>query len=443
MSAKSAVSARSTCAEVPRSLTHNISWSFLGLAGYAAAQWGMLVVLAQLTSPEVVGQFTLSLAITGPLMLFAGLDLRLVQAADANRRFAFSDYFSLRLISAIVTLLAIAVTCFLLGVDSSVLSIIILMGLLKAIELQSDVFHGLFQQRERMDLMARSTLGRGVLSLALFALAIALTRSLALGVSALAVSGMTMLLCYDVPNAPRFLPGGLSELFRANVSPRHLVLLFGAALPAGLRALLLSLESALPQFFLQYFHGEVAVGKYAALAYSLVVVLTFTRSMNQPAVPRLAMLFAQGNSTAFYALLRRLCFLGAIVGVSGLAAVAIAGKSFLAIAYGSSYADQFPVLVILTAACAIRVLSLPVAAGLAAANSFAMTLYIQIIAIVLLTAASVALVPAYGLHGAAYAMVLVSVAMLFVHVMAAGGVFHRAFRPVEDVNANSLFRPAA
>ena len=48
----------------PLTLRRNFSWTFAGNAVYAACQWGMLVVLAKLGSPEMIGQFTLGLAVS-------------------------------------------------------------------------------------------------------------------------------------------------------------------------------------------------------------------------------------------------------------------------------------------------------------------------------------------------------------------------------------------
>src|SRR5262245_17210531 len=53
----------------PLSLRRNFSWSFAGNAVYAGCQWGMLMVMAKLGSPEVVGQFALGLAVTGPITM--------------------------------------------------------------------------------------------------------------------------------------------------------------------------------------------------------------------------------------------------------------------------------------------------------------------------------------------------------------------------------------
>jgi hypothetical protein len=49
------------------SLRRNFAWTVLGNVTYAACQWGMLVALAKLGSPEMVGQFALGLAIGAPV----------------------------------------------------------------------------------------------------------------------------------------------------------------------------------------------------------------------------------------------------------------------------------------------------------------------------------------------------------------------------------------
>ena len=89
-----------------RSLRANFSWTFVGNVIYAACQWAMLVVLAKLGSPEIVGQFALGLAITAPVIMLTNLQLRAVQATDAKRAYSFGDYLGLRLAVTPLALLA-------------------------------------------------------------------------------------------------------------------------------------------------------------------------------------------------------------------------------------------------------------------------------------------------------------------------------------------------
>ncbi|UCC65154.1 MAG: oligosaccharide flippase family protein, partial [Anaerolineae bacterium] len=143
---------------VALSLRANFSWTLVGNVVYAACQWGMLVVLAKLGSPEMVGQFALGLAITVPIMAFATLKTRLVQATDAKGEYQFGDYFGLRLITTAMALLVVAGVVLVSGYRRETALVILALGIAKAFESISDVFYGLLQQRERMDRVAKSLL---------------------------------------------------------------------------------------------------------------------------------------------------------------------------------------------------------------------------------------------------------------------------------------------
>src|ERR1022692_5216340 len=94
--------AKSISCPAPRPLRVNFTWTLMGNVVYAGTQWGILVLLARLGNPEAVGQFSLGLAIAAPIMLFASLSLRAVQATDACLQFQFRDYAGLRILMTII-----------------------------------------------------------------------------------------------------------------------------------------------------------------------------------------------------------------------------------------------------------------------------------------------------------------------------------------------------
>lgn len=158
-----------------RSLRRNVVWTLTGDATYAACQWGILIVIAKLGNAEMVGRFALGLAITAPVILFSNLALRPIQATDAKREYVFADYFGLRLITTVLSLVVIAGIVLIAGYRRETGLVILAVGAAKAVEAISDVFYGLLQQHERMDYIARSQLLKGPMSLAAMALAIHMT----------------------------------------------------------------------------------------------------------------------------------------------------------------------------------------------------------------------------------------------------------------------------
>src|ERR1039458_5224737 len=183
--------------EPTRSLRLNFSWTLLGNVVYVGTQWGILVLLARLGNPEAVGQFSLGLAITAPVMIFASLSLRVVQATDARIQFQFQDYVGLRILMTIIAAFVI------FGVSGSLYRgetalTIGAFALSKGIESFSDVVYGLWQQQERMDLIAQSLMLRGALALIAPAVCFAVFHSVWIAVCGMAVAWAGVFTAFDV-----------------------------------------------------------------------------------------------------------------------------------------------------------------------------------------------------------------------------------------------------
>lgn len=125
---------------------------------YGVSQFGMLVLIAKLGTAEKVGQFALGLAIATPIIMFTNMHLREVQATDATGAFAFTDYLRLRLVGVSVAVVTVAVFAFGGSHALDTAPAILWVGVGRATDAVGDVYHGLLQQHERMDRIAKSGL---------------------------------------------------------------------------------------------------------------------------------------------------------------------------------------------------------------------------------------------------------------------------------------------
>ena len=74
---------------------------------HAATEWASIAVLAKLSAVGIVGQFTLALAVSAPVVGLANLGLRQAEATDVREEYRFGDYFGLRLLCGFLALLVI------------------------------------------------------------------------------------------------------------------------------------------------------------------------------------------------------------------------------------------------------------------------------------------------------------------------------------------------
>ena len=403
----------------PPTLRHNLSWTVVGNVFYAGTQWAMLMMIAKLGTPQMLGKFALGLAITGPVLMLTNLQLRAVQATDAKSQYQFGDYLALRLIGTTLALVVVLAIVYFANFQRETALIILAVALAKAFESVSDVFYGLFLQRERMDRMAKSMIGKGLLSLAALSLGIYLTGDLIWGVLGLGLVWALVLLSYDLRNGAQVLKtsplvslgltpkeANLASKLRPYWSLKTLAKLAWLALPLGLVMGLLTFNANIPRYFVEHYLGERELGIYAAMAYVTVAGATVVNALGQSTSPRLAKYYAEHNRTQFCTLLLKLAGIGTLLGVAGVLMAMVAGREILSLIYGPEYAGRAGIFIWLMVAAGIEYVASLMGYGITAARYFVVQVPLFVLAGCVSAMACLWLVPAAGLQGAALAVVL-------------------------------------
>jgi O-antigen/teichoic acid export membrane protein len=383
------------------SLRSNFAWTLAGTVVYAGCQWGMIVVLARLGDPSMVGALNLGLAVTAPVFMFANLNLRGVQATDARREFEFSDYLGLRLLTIATAILVVAGIVLISGYSPTIVGVVLLVALAKGFESLSDVFYGLSQRHERMDRIAVSLVARGVLSLGVLAVAVLLTRSILWGTAGLAAAWALVLAFYDIPGAQHL----VTDALRPRWNRATLTRLVSMTLPLGLAMFLISLNTNIPRYFIEGNFGLHDLGIYSALFTLTMVGSTIELAMGHAAHPRLAAHFAAGEQTAFRSLLFKQLAVASVLALGGVLGAFLIGRPFLGLVYGSEYAEHASLLPWILLGTGIGYVASQLNFGMTAARSFFIQAPLFVAVITVTFTACALLVPTYGLTGAALAIV--------------------------------------
>lgn len=321
------------------SLLANFSWVLGGRVVYVASQWAMLVVLARLGTPEIVGQFGLALALTAPAFMLAQLGLRDLYTTERDAA-SFPVYLTLRLLSlggALCWVVALALS----GYSAAVAAVIVLVGAAKAVESVSDVLFAPIQREERLEYMGRSFVIRGVLTVAAMAAAMYLLRSLVAAAAVMLACWTLVLLFYDLPNARKVIaaPGA----FRVRWDARALRALGWTALPLGGVALVGSLQTNTGRYLLELFSDRASLGYFTAVGATVASTDIIIIAMTRTALSRLGAVY-RTDVRAFRRELWRLAAIGVMVGLAGLAGGALLGRTLLTLAYGPEYGNAVGIL---------------------------------------------------------------------------------------------------
>jgi O-antigen/teichoic acid export membrane protein len=389
-------------------LVANAGWASLGTGSLALAQWGMVVLIAKKETPEQLGDFIFALAVATPVMLFANLQLRAVQATDAAGRFSFATYARLRLLTTAAAVGVIMAGSLALARATTWAGMLALVTLMKGVEALSDITYGRLQHADNLRAIGRSQLLRAVLSIGSLGLVFALGGRARTALALTAGAWLCVFALHDVRHA------GLGRLTAASIlfSDADLAPLFRLSFPLGLSIMLSMLTIHVPRYFVAGFRGPRELGIYGALSYFVIAGNLVAASIGEAISPRLSRLYDSGEGPEF---MRTVVRAAAIVGLLGifLAIGAWAASGWLlALLYRPEYEAFGFAFSLLMAAAAVGYVACIFGYAATAAQQFRAqaTLGAVLAGSVLLFGSL--LIPALGLTGAALTQAAVACVQL-------------------------------
>jgi len=385
------------------SLKKNFSWNFVGSMIYSATQWGLIIVFTRLGSVEMVGMYSLALAITAPIMMLTNIQLRTVQASSTRFDYKYSDFLSVRVITNILFILILLIMLFLSSYNKYTMIVIMLIGISKFIESFSDVSFGFFQQQERMDYIARSQILKGLLGLIVVTILILITKSLIISLFGLILSWLFVFLLYDLQNVSKF-----KEHNRPRFDIKNIKAIIILALPLGIIEMITSLNSNLPKILVDKYLGKESLGYFASIFYLVLIGSKFVNSIAQAALPRLAKLNGEGKISLFKKTLSKLVLISFLVGIMAIVVSFLFGDVLLVTIYGSEFTNYKFLLVLIMIYGMFDYVSRSLMIGLNSLRAFKIQPFLGAFWLFILFVLSIYFIPRYGLFGVGYSLITYS-----------------------------------
>ncbi len=407
------------------SLRRGFAWTLAGNVLFAGCQWGAIIGLARLASPERVGEYALTLAVTAPVFLGANLHLRSVQATDSRTLHSLGAFVGLRVLSTSAACFVSAVVAILLqSVSTTTQLAIVLMAFAKAADSLSDVAYGGLQRIERFETISRSMILRGALGLIALLGVFVFTKSVVWGIGGLAVAWWAVLFVVDRPVVRDVLADGNGRSICPSFEFAAMARLARLALPLGITSLLMSLVVNVPRYFIQGAGGESLLGIFSAISYLMVAGTMVLSALGQSATPRMARFFADDDRPGFARLVLRLSGFSAALGTAGVLFAWAFGEPFLRLVYGPEYAPYTTEFLAIMVAAVPGLVMSALGFAVTATRSFDPQPFALAVLVGVCVAACAYFVPEGGILGAAIAIGLTYT----VGCLAFGGLLLRASR---------------
>lgn len=381
-----------------QSMSRAFLWNFVGVLLYNLGQGVILVGIARALSVEAVGQYALALAIAAPVYLTIGLNLRLARATDAHDSWPWPAYIRLRSLLNMFSFTVTLILGILFQLGAEGLLVVGLVAVSKGFEASSQLVYGHCQLAERMDLVARSLILRGVGGAGLLLAVLTLTQSLPTAIAAQTVAWAVIYLVNDRPLGHRLQSQATPRKQRATSG--QVWSLLRVATPLGVDAGVSSFAISVPRFVVHMTLGSGALGLYAPLAYLAQLVSLTTGALGDVVISRLSRFHVSNQRRAFWKTMTVVIIFGWVVTAGAVGGAALLGEPLLRWALGPEYANQDVLLVLLIGA-GFMTFEQTLARALYAARRYKAVAWVNFCILVASISLAIALIPSWGLVGAA------------------------------------------
>lgn len=387
-----------------RSLFRNTLAVVGGAGFFHLCQLGVVVLINKFASPDVAGLYILALSIATPVMMLCGLELRAAFVADQGRRFTLGTYLQLRtfttLAGAAALLAVLSVWTWRTG-DWAGAALIAMVFAARAAWSLAEVGWGVYQRRERLDLLAVSYVLRGAATIAPFAAVYALLAGAgrsaaatspeptALAAALFATGFFLVHWAYDRPRVRD------ASRWRLDWTASSVVALLAQTAPLGAVSLLITLCDQAPRWIIAADddpRAKAQLGYFGSLAYvtlagNLLMVQAATAAAN-----RLALHY-RCDWRRFLALTARLLAAATILGALLLTAALFAGRTALTWLYTPDYARFKPDFIIILSGHALALLTIVLGVAITQMGWFWVQVPMQALTLAATLAAACWLIP--------------------------------------------------
>ena len=394
-----------------RVLLSNAAWLLAGNIAYAVFLWAILATIARLGTPEMVGIYSYAIALVSPVVMFFNLRLRFVLVSDSKNTEKFADYLSIRQVTTVSAMVAVFLLALWMDLAIEEFYVVVLIAIAKGFEAMSDIYYGLLYKYERMRRVAASLIIKGSLSFMLFAALFYTNDNLVAACAGVTLVWALVFALYDSKASLRSLNSfsgntriSVLQLFiniRNNSEYRAtLYRIIRKALPLGIMGFLVTLSVNIPRYVIEWVMGVRELGYYAAISYIMLGGVMIMSAIGQSVIPRLSMHAANEEIYEFKVLLIKAMGVAFAAGVFGCLFVAFFGRELLLFLYGEAYAEYTPHLQVVMFAALLNYMAICFWYALTALQSYWSQFYLFMLDVCIITAASISLVPDYGIMGA-------------------------------------------
>lgn len=301
----------------------NFIWNMLGSGIYSAASMILTFLTIRIMGEYDGGIFSIALTISQMLICFAYFEMRTYQVTDAKNEFSFTQYYSTKIITCLIMLIASIGYVVLKAYNPYKVLVILLMCVYRMIDGFADVFESQFHKDGRLDIAGKSLAYRTLFSVTIYFVTLILSRDLVIALIVAIIAAILGLIVCDMAVYREF--GSMKVVFEKEKSLKILKSCFPLFLGVFLWTYILSAS----RLAVDDCMSSDAQAYYQVLFLPVSVINLFSGFLFRPMLTRLTELYKQEKYKDFFKIILKLVLIMVI---------------FTIICMGGAYLVGIPVL---------------------------------------------------------------------------------------------------
>lgn len=316
-------------------------WNTLGSVMSALASVLLLMIVTQVLGAYEGGIFALAFAVAQQFQTLGQYEMRPYQATDVESKYSFGVYYASRIVTCILMVVGVMLyAMYSNGFGYEALLLILLAGL-RFFDAFEDVFHGMFQQRGRLDIAGKAFFGRVLATVVSFALSIFVFRNILVACVISIIVSTIFMIVLNIPAARTFVR------VKPKFDFRKIRQLLVACFPLFLGSFLLIYLVNAPRYGIESLLSKEYQTYYAILFMPAMVINLVSGFIFKPLLTTLAKRWSEGSKRGFVAIIAKGLLAVFATSVLALLVAYPLGIPVLSFLYGVDLSEFRSVLLVL------------------------------------------------------------------------------------------------
>lgn len=311
-----------------KNLKKSFIWNTLGSGLLSVNSLFFLIIATRINGVSSAGIFSVCYATACMLYCVAIYSGRIYQVTETDDIVTDNEYIVNRIITSIVMLLLTILFGFINSYNNYKLSILFILALVKAIEAFSDVFHGILQKNERLDIVGKSLLLRSTLNVICFLIVNLITENLLLSCISLVIVNILVLIFIDIKVSLKY----KEKEKHLNLNGVFRIFTFGFFTFAF--TLISNYLVNIPRYAIDTLNTESLQTIFGIIVMPATVIMLVCQFITQPIIVKLKQFYLDNNKKAFLSIIYKVIVAIIIIGIMALIAGYLLGIPVLNFMYG-------------------------------------------------------------------------------------------------------------